>query len=86
MVGANGVGHNACAARQVWCREAAVLCVRSGGGAVAGQPTGVRSALVCGDDRFESSVHFCNSFSVSVAAGAFVTVLSRCKPYQPPKP
>ena len=27
MVGANGVGHNACAARQVWCREAAVLCV-----------------------------------------------------------
>ena len=54
MVGANGVGHNACAQRGR-CgaeRQLCSVCMRSGGGAVAGQPTGVRSALVCGDDRF----------------------------------
>ena len=76
MVGANGVGHNACAARQVlvWgttraqrgrCgaeRQLCSVCMRSGGGAVAGQPTGVRSALVCGDDRFRKQVRFLSRF------------------------
>jgi hypothetical protein len=71
--------------------EAAVLCVSSGGGGAArGRPAHRGgAALVCvattskgkrTETRFRESGRFVLGFGSS---GRFVTVFSRCKPYQP---